>query len=81
MLKLYCADVPDLHFEVHMLASQPPIVASRLVSNCTPGNTFLGLPVHRKRISFSESAFYRFKGEKIQQIWSVIDGAVIEAQL
>jgi predicted ester cyclase len=81
MLKTYCDEIPDLHFEIGTLVASPPLVASRLVFNCTPRNTFLGLPVRGKRIAFSENAFYLFNGEKIQQIWSVMDKMAVEAQL
>jgi predicted ester cyclase len=81
MLKRHCDEIPDLYFDLHTLIAEPPLVASRLVFNCTPNDTFLGLPVRRRRILFSENAIYRFRDEKIEQIWSVIDKAAIEAQL
>lgn len=81
MLKAYCDEIPDLYFEVNTLIASPPFVASRVVFNCAPNDVFLGLPVRGKRISFSENAFYLFNGEKIQQIWSVMDKMAIEAQL
>lgn len=81
MLKAYCAEIPDLYFEIGTLIASPPLIATRLVFNCTPRGTFLGLPVRGKRISFSENAFYLFNGEKIRQIWSVMDKMAIEAQL
>jgi predicted ester cyclase len=81
MLQAYCDEIPDLYFEIGTLVSSPPLVASRLVFNCTPRDTFLGLPVRGKRIVFSENAFYLFNGEQIQQIWSITDKLAIEAQL
>ncbi|CAB3773403.1 hypothetical protein LMG29542_07229 [Paraburkholderia humisilvae] len=82
MLKACCDEIPDLYVEIGTLIASPPLVATRLVFNCTPRDTFLRLPVVRgTRISFSENAFYLFNGEKIQQIWSVTDKMTIEAQL
>ena len=74
-------DIPDLHFSVQMLISQPPYVASRLAFDCTPKGIFLGLPVNGTRVSFAENVFYEFRGEKICQVWSVIDKVDIETQL
>ena len=74
-------DIPDLHFSVQMLISQPPYVASRLAFDCTPKGIFLGLHVNGTRVSFTENVFYEFRGEKICQVWSVIDKADIETQL
>ena len=74
-------EIPDLHFNVQMLISDPPHIASRLGFDCTPKGTFLGLPINGKRVSFAENVFYEFRSEKIREVWSVIDKAAIEAQL
>lgn len=74
-------EIPDLYFNVQMLISDPPYIASRLRFDCTPKGMFLGLPVDGKRVSFTENVIYEFRGEKIVQVWSVIDKAAIEAQL
>jgi predicted ester cyclase len=37
--------------------------------------------VNGKRVSFAENVFYEFRADKIREVWSVIDKAVIEAQL
>lgn len=74
-------EIPDLNFNIDLLISDPPHVASRLKFDCAPRAKFLGLPVNGKRVSFTENVFYEFRGEKIWQVWSVIDKAAIEAQL
>ena len=74
-------EIPDLNFNIDLLISDPPHVASRLKFDCTPRAKFLGLPVNGKRVSFTENVFYEFRGEKIWQVWSVIDKAAIEVQL
>lgn len=81
MLEKDFRDIPDLHFDVQLLVSQPPHVASRLHFDCSPRQGFLGLPVHGKRVVFAENVFYEFRDEKIVQVWSVIDKGAIEAQL
>ena len=73
--------IPDLYFNVELLISDPPFVASRIGFDCRPKGKFLGLNVNRTRISFSENVIYAFRSEKIIQVWSVIDKAAIEAQL
>ena len=74
-------EIPDLYFNIQMLISDPPYIASRLGFDCTPKGTFLGLPINGKRVSFTENVFYEFRSEKIREVWSVIDKAAIEAQL
>ena len=81
MLERDFCQIPDLYFNIQMLISDPPYVASRLGFHCTPKGTFLGLQVSGKRVSFTENVFYEFRGEKIREVWSVIDKAAIEAQL
>jgi predicted ester cyclase len=73
--------IPDLHFDIHLLISEPPRVASRLQFDCTPKGLLFGLPVNGRRISFSENVFYEFREQRIENVWSVIDKAAIEAQL
>jgi predicted ester cyclase len=81
MLEKDFDEIPDLYFNVRMLISDPPYIASRLEFDCAPEGSFLGLAVNGKRISFTENVFYEFRNQKIVQVWSVIDKAAIEAQL
>jgi predicted ester cyclase len=81
MLERDFDEIPDLHFDIQLLISEPPRIASRLGFDCTPRGQFLGLNVNGKRVSFTEHVFYEFQGEKIEQVWSIIDRAAIEAQL
>ena len=81
MLERDCHEIPDLFFDIQLLISDPPYIASRLGFDCTPKEKFLGLPVNGKKVSFAENVIYEFRREKIGQVWSVIDKAAIEAQL
>ena len=56
-------DIPDLHFKVDLLVSEPPYVASRLLFNCTPTRTFLDLGVNGRTVSFGENVFYEFRDD------------------
>lgn len=81
MLEKDFIEIPDLYFEIQLLISDPPHIASRLRFDCTPKGRFLGLDVNGKKVSFSENVFYEFQKLKIAEVWSVIDKAAIEAQL
>ena len=81
MLERDVYEIPDLYFNIQLLISDPPYIASRLRFDCTPKGNFLGLHVNGKRVSFTENVFYEFRGEKIENVWSVIDKAAIEALL
>jgi len=81
MLEKDFYEIPDLYFNIQLLISDPPYIASRLAFDCSPKGKFLGLDLNGKSVSFTENVFYEFRGEKIVQVWSVIDKAAIEAQL
>jgi predicted ester cyclase len=81
MLERDFDEIPDLYFNVQMLISDPPYIASRIGFDCTPKGKFFGLPINGKRVSFAENVIYEFRNEKIVQVWSVIDKAAIEAQV
>ena len=81
MLERDFEDIPDLHFNIELLVAEPPHVACRLSFDCRPKGLFLGLPVNGRRVQFAENVFYRFRAGKIDEVWSVIDKAAIEAQL
>ena len=81
MLEQDVRDIPDLRFGIRLLVCQPPRVAARLAFDCRPARSFLGLPVHGRRVAFTENVFYELVQGKIAHVWSVIDKAAIEAQL
>lgn len=81
MLERDYREIPDLHFNVGLLISDPPFIASRLEFDCTPVGAFLGLPVNGTRVSFTENVFYEFLDGRVREVWSVIDKTAIEAQL
>ncbi len=64
MLEKDFDDIPDLYFNVQMLISDPPHIASRIGFDCAPKGKFLGLDVNGKKISFSENVIYEFKGSE-----------------
>jgi predicted ester cyclase len=81
MLQRDFHEIPDLYFDIQLLISEPPYVASRLRFDCSPKGKFLSLYVNGKKVSFTENVFYEFRGAKIVKVWSVIDKAAIETQL
>src|SRR4051812_38024455 len=64
MLERDFYEIPDLYFDIQLLISDPPYIASRLRFDCTPRGKFLGLAVNGKKVSFTENVFYEFRREK-----------------
>ncbi len=81
MLERDFEEIPDLRFTIELLVADPPVVASRLSFDCSPRGEFLGLSVNGRRVTFAENVFYRFRDNRIEAVWSIIDKAAIEAQL
>ncbi|EHJ47958.1 protein of unknown function DUF1486 [Solidesulfovibrio carbinoliphilus subsp. oakridgensis] len=81
MLERNFHEIPDLYFDIQLLISDPPFIASRIKFDCRPKATFLGLLIDGKKVVFTENVFYEFRQDKIGQVWSVIDKAALEAQL
>lgn len=73
--------IPDLCFNIERLVCDPPMIASRLVFDCTPVATLFDLPVDGRRVQFSENVFYEIGDSTIRAVWSVIDKAAVAAQL
>jgi predicted ester cyclase len=73
--------IPDLYFDIQLLVSEPPLIASRLRFDCTPRGVLFGLPVNGKKVQFTENVLYEFLDGRIENVWSIIDKAAIECQL
>jgi predicted ester cyclase len=50
-------DIPDLRFNIQLLACSRPLVAARLAFKCSPKGKFLGLSVNGRMVSFAENVF------------------------
>jgi predicted ester cyclase len=81
MLERDVTEIPDLRFSAQLLVVKPPYVAARLEFYCTPRGRFLGLDVDGRTVAFAENVFYRYRGSRIAEVWSVIDKAGLEARL
>jgi predicted ester cyclase len=73
--------VPDLHYDIQLLVVGTDHVACRLWFDCTPQQRFLGIDAGGRRISFAEHVFYRFRANRIEQVWSVTDVDGVRRQL
>jgi predicted ester cyclase len=81
MLEADFRAIPDLRFDIRLLISEPPRIASRLHFDCTPRGLLFGLAVNGRRVQFAENVFYEFLDGRIESVWSIIDKAAIESQL
>lgn len=81
MLERDYKQIPDLQFDISLLACDKTIIASRLDFHCTPKGRFLDVPVNGRKVAFSENVFYVVRDGKIADVWSVVDKLAIEAQL
>ncbi len=73
--------VPDLQYDVQLLVVGADHVACRIWFDCTPQHEFLGIDAGGRRVSFAEHVFYRFRENRIDEVWSLIDVDSIRRQL
>lgn len=73
--------IADLHYDIRLLVTGPGHVACRLWFDCTPRREFLGIDAAGRPVSFAEHVFYRFRDNRIEQVWSLIDTDGIRRQL
>lgn len=72
--------IPDLFFDVRHLVVAGDQVACRLRFECTPVAAFQGLEPTGEPVVFTEHVFYRFAGDHIVQVWSLLDLAALRRQ-
>ncbi len=73
--------IPDLRFTAELLVADADTVAARLFFRCTPQQPFLGFEPTGTLMSFAEHVFYRFRDQRIAEVWSLIDTPAIAAQI
>lgn len=73
-------NIPDLYFTVDLLVTEDDVVACRLWFDCTPEHEFAGITPTGRRVTFAEHVFYRFRDERIEQVWSLIDTNAVRDQ-
>lgn len=75
------ATIPDLHYDLQLVLADGDQVAARLGFSCSPRGEFLGVATDGRRVDFAEHVFYRFRGQRIEQVWSLIDTDAIRRTL
>jgi len=73
--------IPDLFFDVQHLVVAGDRVACRLRFDCTPVEAFQGLGPSGSPVVFTEHVFYRFRDDRIVEVWSLLDVAALRRQL
>jgi len=81
MIAADIAAIPDLIYNAHIIVASGDQVACRIVFTCTPQHEFLGFSPNGERLVFAEHVFYRFREDRIAEVWSLIDRSAIESQL
>jgi predicted ester cyclase len=74
-------NIPDLHYTIQLLVAGPDHIGCRLWFDCTPHHEFLGIDAGGRRVAFAEHVFYRFRENRIEAVWSLIDTDGIRRQL
>lgn len=72
---------PDLFFDIAHLVVAGGLVACRIRFDVTPTAPFRGFAPTGSKVVFTEHVFYRFTGDRITQVWSLLDVEALARQL
>jgi len=77
---------PDLHFEVHEVLAEGDIVATRSTMTGTHRGRFMmgplaAIPPTGNQIAVPHMHFFRYKGDRVVDLWHVWDTAKLMRQL
>lgn len=73
MLEQLHRELPNLHLEIEMLVASPPLISARLKFDGSLQVSVPGMPTTGLKIAISENAYYKFRAEKICEIWSTVE--------
>ncbi len=65
--------MPDLQWHIEKLVIADDYVAARLVDTGTLTTGWRGIKPTGQPSSFGEHVFYRFKGGRTDEVWSIVD--------
>ncbi len=72
------AAIPDFKWQVEHLVIDGDFLAARLRDSGTLRLRWRGLVPTGKFAVFGENVFYRFQGERINEVWSIVDALALE---
>lgn len=77
----FFASFPDAQFTVEEVIAQDDRLAARLIIEATHRGEFLGVAPSGKRIRIYDYVNYRIEDNKIAEVWSLIDMALLLEQI
>ncbi len=72
---------PDLRFDVHRMVDAGDEIAVHLTLTGTHLGEWNGRPATGNRVSVPHAMFFRFDGDRLTDIWEVVDTGAMDAQL
>lgn len=72
---------PDFHIEIEDIFAEGDRVAVRFTMTGTNTGPLAGMPATGKPVTIKELGLFRFRGERIEEIWFMTDSMAIGRQL
>lgn len=72
---------PDFHIDIHDIFADGDKVAVRFTMTGTNTGPLSGMPATGKPVTIKELGLFRFRGERIEEIWFMTDSMAIGKQL
>ena len=73
--------IPDIHFTIEESISQLDKVATVWIVEGTHSKDFRGIPATHKKFETAGVSIFHFKGSKINEAWTIVDGLAAAIQV
>jgi predicted ester cyclase len=81
LAKNLIAAFPDVHMTVEDVVQEGNRLSARVVLEGTHKGEFIGIAPTGRKVKVANFAMYRLDGDKIAEVWSLVDLAQLELQL
>jgi len=80
-MKLVLGGIPNLYHGIEIMIEENETVAVKAIYNGTHSGELLNYPATNNRIKYNGASFFKFKDDKISDIWVLGDLTTLKGQL
>lgn len=80
-MKLVLGGIPNLYHGIEIMIEEGETIAVKAIYNGTHSGKLLDFEPTKNRIKYNGASFFKFKGDKISDIWVLGDLTTLKGQL
>lgn len=80
-MKIVLGGIPNLYHGIEIMIEENETIAVKAIYNGTHSGKLLEFPATNNRIKYNGASFFKFKGDKISDIWVLGDLTTLKRQL